>query len=129
MAAAEWVCAQGSESNNVCCSVAMSSFVVPSEVVGAESESCSGITSGFMPVPSADPARSTLSHLAHAGGAAPTAPSCRVLGRDSDQVSGLCPEHLAVVAAGWVCPQRGEINNMWCLVAVHSFFFFFFANP
>ena len=40
---------------------------------------------GGLPLTPADHARSTLSHLAQAGGAAPAAPSCRILGRDSDQ--------------------------------------------
>ena len=43
---------------------------------------------GSLSLPPADHARRTLSHLAHSGGAAPAAPSCRVLGRDSDQGSG-----------------------------------------
>ena len=79
---------------------------------------------GLLPPP-VDHARSTLSHLAHAGGAAPDAPSCRDLGSDSDQVYGHCLEHLAVEAAGWVCSQRSESNSVWCLVALPSFFLFF----
>ena len=78
---------------------------------------------GGLPLPPADHVRSTLSHLAHRGGAAPAAPSCRILGRVSDQVSVWCPEHLAVAAAGRLCSQRSENNNMWCLVAVSSFSF------
>ena len=68
---------------------------------------------GGLPLPPACHTRSTLSHLAHAGGAAPVAPSCRVLGRDSDQVSGCHPEHLAVAATGWVCSQGNERNSIW----------------
>ena len=75
-----------------------------------------------LPPPPADHTRRTLFHLAHAGGAAPAAPSCRVLGRDSDQVSGCYPECLAVAAAGQVCSQGSENNSIWCLVAVPSFF-------
>ena len=35
--------------------------------------------------------------------------------------------YLAVAAAGLVYSQGNESNNIWCLVAVPSFFFF--ANP
>ena len=83
---------------------------------------------GSLSLPPADHARSTLSHLAHAGGAAPVAPSCRVLGRDSDQVSGGHPERLALAVAGWVCSQVSESNSVWCLVAMPSFFLFL-ATP
>ena len=75
-----------------------------------------------LPLPPVDYARSTLSHFAHAGGVVPAASSCSVLGRNSDQVSGQCPEHLAVAAAGWVCSQGGKSNNLWCVVTVPSFF-------
>ena len=75
-------------------------------------------------LPPEDHARSALSHLAHAGGAAPVVPSCKVLGRDSDQVSVGHPEGLAVAAAGWVCSQGSESNSIWCLVAMPSFFSF-----
>ena len=78
---------------------------------------------GSLPPPPVDPARSTLSHLAHAGGAASAAPSFRVLGRDSDQVSGHCPDCLAVAPAGCVCSQGSKSNSVWCLVAVPSFSF------
>lgn len=135
VAAAGQVCSQRSKSNSRWCSITMSSMV-PSEVVGAESGSCSGIpgsggprlpleseiTVVVCPLPPADHARSILSSLAHAESAVSTAPSCRVLGRDSDQVPGCCPEHLAVAAAGPVCSQGDESNNVWCLVAVPSFF-------
>ena len=79
-------------------------------------DNCSGL-----PMPPVEHARNTMSCLAHAGGAAQFAPSCRVLGRDSDQAFGHCLEHLAVAAAGWVCSQGSESNNGWCLVAVSSF--------
>ena len=65
-----------------------------------------------------------ISGLAHIGAAAPAAPSCRVLGKDSGQASEHCPEDLAVAAAGRVSSQGGESNDVWCLVAVSSFFFF-----
>ena len=109
------------------CSVAMSSFVLPSEVVGAASGSCSGIPSGGelcppleseitgdFPPPLADHARSTPSHLAHAGSAVLAAPS-RVLGRDSDQVPGCYPECLAVAASGWVYSRgvRAIMCDAW----------------
>ena len=42
---------QASESNNRWCSITMSTSVVPSEVVGASSGSCSGIPSGGGPCP------------------------------------------------------------------------------
>ena len=77
---------------------------------------------GSLPLPPADHARSTLFCLAHKGGAAPAASSCRVLGRDNDQASGRCSEHLEVAAAGWRCSQGCESNNVWCSVAVPSFF-------
>ena len=86
----------------------------------------SGIT-GVLPLLPADYARSTLSYLAHTGGAAPVAPSCRVLERDSNQVSGGHPERLSVAAAAWVCSWGSESNSVWCLVAVPSFFLF--SNP
>ena len=86
------------------------------EVIGAASGACSGTPSGSgpcpplesvitggLPLPPVDHARSTLSHLALTGHAAPAAPSCRFLGRDSDQAFGHFPEYLAVAAAGWVC--------------------------
>ena len=118
----------------------MSFSVVPCEVVGAASDFWSCILSGsgqhtlleseitvvVCPLPPADHARSTLSHLSHTGCAAPAAPSCRVLGRDSDQVSGHQPEHLAVASARQVCSQGSKRNSVWCLVAVPSFFFFIF---
>ena len=81
-----------------------------------------------LPLPPADHARSTLSHLAHEGGAAPVAPSCRVLGRDSDQVSGCHPEHLAVAVVGWVRSPGRESHSICCLVAMPSFFLFL-ATP
>ena len=74
-----------------------------------------------LPLPTADNARSTPSHINHARGAVPAAPSCRILGRDSDQASLSCPEHLAVAAAGWVCSQGDESSKEWCLVTVPSF--------
>ena len=82
-----------------------------------------GITDNYggLPLLPADHTRSTLSHLAHAGGVAPVAPTCRVLGRYSDQMSGGHPEHLAVAVAGWVCSQGSENNSVWCLVAMLSF--------
>ena len=137
------MCSQGSESNNRWYSITMSSSVVPSEVVGVEGGSYSGISSSSGPFPPLESeitavicpchlrnhSRSTLSCLAHAGGAALAAPSCRVLGRDSDKASGCCPECLAMTAAGWVCSQGGESRNVWCLVAVPSFFFFPLPTP
>ena len=51
VAAAVWVCSQGNESNNRWCSITMSFSVVPSEVVGAASDFCSGIPSGSRPRP------------------------------------------------------------------------------
>ena len=96
------------------------------EVTGATSGSCSRTPSGgrpcpclelevtavFCPCPPEDHALSTPSHLAHTGGAASASPSCRVLGKDSDLVSELCPERSAVAAAGQVCSQEGESNNV-----------------
>ena len=76
---------------------------------------------GGLPLPPVEHVRSTLSCLALTGGTAKAAPSCRFLGRDSDQESGDFPEHLAVAAAGWVCSQGSESNNGWCFVAVPSF--------
>ena len=139
MAAAGWVCSQRSESNNRWCSVAMSSFLMPSAVVGAAGGSCSGIFGGSGPRPRsgvrgdchslpllhADHTRNTLSYLAHAGGTEPAAPSCRILGRDSDQVSGHCPERLAVAAAGLMCSQsRATTCGAWLHCPLC-----FFANP
>ena len=136
-AAAGWVCSQGCESTNRWHSIAMSFSVVPSEVVGSASDFCSGIPSDSGPCPTlesritewfdplhADHTRSTLSHLAHAGGAAPAVPSCGVPGKDSDHVSSCGPESLTVAAAGRVCSQWHESNSVWCLVAVPSFLLF-----
>ena len=80
---------------------------------------------GGLPPPPADHARSTLSRLAHAGGAVLATSSCRVLGRDSDQASGHCPEFWAVADAGQVCSQGSESNDMWCLFEV----LFFLLTP
>ena len=116
VAAAEWVYSQQRKSNNSWCSITMFSFLVPCEVVGAASSSCSGIPSGgrtlppleseitvmVLPLTPLDHPMSTPSHLAYIGGAAPAASSFRVLGRDSDQPSGHFPECLAVAASGQV---------------------------
>ena len=67
---------------------------------------------GGLPPPHADHTRSTLFCLSPTGGAAPAAPSCRVLGRDSDQVSGCCLEYLAVATAEQVCAQGRESNSV-----------------
>ena len=75
---------------------------------------------GDMPLPPVDLARSTLSGLAPTGGVAPVAPGYRFLGRDNDQASGCCPEHLAMAIAGWVCSQGSESNNRWCSIAMSS---------
>ena len=129
------MCSQGSKSNHRCYSITMSFSVVPSEVVGAARDFCSDIPGGGGPCPPlesgitaevcsplpADHSR-TLSHLAHAGGAVPAAPSCRVLGRNSDQVSGCHPQHLAVAAAGWVCSQGSRSNRVWCYFSALFFF-------
>ena len=73
---------------------------------------------GGLPPPPVDHARSTLSCLAPMGVAAQTAPSCKFLGRDSDQASGHCPECLVVAAAGQVCSQGSQSNNRWCCVTM-----------
>ena len=78
-------------------------------------DNCSGL-----PLPFEDHTRSTSSHLAPTGGDAQAAPSCRFLGRDSDQVSGHCPACLAVAAAGWMCSQGSESNNRWCSITASS---------
>ena len=75
---------------------------------------------GGLPPPPVDHARSTLSCLAPRGATASASPSCRVLGRDSDQASGHCPEHLAVATAAQVYSQGSESNNRWCCVTVFS---------
>ena len=51
VAAAERMYSQGSESNSSWCSDTMSSFMVPTEVVGAASVSCSGIPHVSGPCP------------------------------------------------------------------------------
>ena len=106
------------------------------EVLGAASGACSRTSSGSGPgppleseitgfaLPPVDHARSSSSCLVPIGGAAPVALSCRLLRRDSDQAFGPCTKHLAVAAAGRVYSHGGESNNVWCLVAVPSFFFF-----
>ena len=53
--------------------------------------------------------------------------SCRFFGRDSDQLSGCCPECLAVAPVRWVFSKGSKSNSIWCFVAVPSFFHF--ANP
>ena len=67
------------------------------------------------------PCKKHPSRLAHKGGAAPAAPSCRVLGKDSDQTSGNHLECLAAADASQVCSQDSESNTIWCLVAVPFF--------
>ena len=108
VAAAWWMCSQGSENNNKWCSVAMSFSVVPSEVglqVNSVQVSLVAVGHAHLWNPATcRPARSSLSHLAHAGGAVPAAPSCRVLGRAA--------EHLAVAVGGCVCFQGGRSNNI-----------------
>ena len=42
-------------------------------------------------------------------------------------MSESCSKCLAVAAAGQVCSQGSESNNVWCLVAVFFFFCFFFV--
>ena len=76
---------------------------------------------GGLPLPPIDHARSTPSCLVNAEVASQRAPSCRVLGRDSDQACGHCLEHLAVAGAGQVCSQGSENNSRWFSVAVTSF--------
>ena len=76
--------------------------------------------SGGLPPSPADHERSTLSHLAHTEGAEPAFPSCRFLGKNSDQASGHCPEHLLVAADRWVCSQGSKRNNRWCFIAMSS---------
>ena len=104
------------------------------EVLGAASGACSRTSSGSGPgppleseitgfaLPPVDHARSSSSCLVPIGGAAPVALSCRLLRRDSDQAFGPYTKHLAVAAAGRVYSHGGESNNVWCLVAVPSFF-------
>ena len=71
--------------------------LLSSEVTGATSATCSQTPSGGGPHPAlgseiTDQARSSLFCLAHTGGITQAAPSCSVLGRDSDQ---------AFVVAAW----------------------------
>ena len=73
------------------------------------------VNGGGLPLPSVDYARSTSSCFAPTRVTAPTAASCRFLGRDSDQVL------LAVAATERVCSQGVESNNVWCLVAMPFF--------
>ena len=99
------------------------------EVSGAASGVCSQTSSDGEPLPHLEPeitvvvcpdhARSTSSCLAPTGGAAQAAPSCRFLGRDSDQASGHCPECVAVVAEGQVCSQGSE-SNRWFSITMSS---------
>ena len=131
--AADQVCSQESESNNRWCSVTVPSCVLASEVTGATTSACSGtpngsgprplleseITGSDLPPPPVDHARSTPC-LAHIRGAAQATLSCRVLGNDSDQASGHCPECLAVAIAEQVCSQGCESKNRWCSVAMLS---------
>ena len=79
-------------------------------------------SNSLTPIP-VDHAKSNLSYLAHAGVDAQAASSFRVLGRDTDQMSVCCPEHLTVseAAAGWVCSHGSESNNSQCSVAMPSF--------
>ena len=108
----------------------MSFSVVPSEVVGAAGDYCSGIPCCGRPLPPLESVitlvvchtGSPLPHLDHTRGAAPAAPSFMVLGKGSDQVSGCQPELLAVAGAGPVCSQGSENNSVWCLVGTLSHF-------
>ena len=60
---------------------------------------------GGLPPPPVEHARSTQSFLAPIGIAAKAALSCRVLGKNRDQASGHCMEHLSVLAARQVYPR------------------------
>ena len=120
----------------------MSFSMLPSEVSGAASDFCSGISSGGGPCPPLesqitvavgtlspeDHTRSTLSHLAHAGSAASAAPSCRVLGRDNEKVPGCCSEHWQWQLQGRCIPRgvRATAYGTWLQCPL---FFFFLANP
>ena len=108
-------------------------WVLP-EITGAASGACSQTPSGggscppleseisavVCPTLPVDHSRSTPAYLAHVEGAAQALPSCRALGRDSDQACGFF-RHLAVATAGCVCSQGSESNNGWYSVAVSSF--------
>ena len=98
MAVAGHVNSQVSESSNRWCLVAVPSYVVPSEVIGTESGAYSWTPCGGGPHPPPESKISAVVFLAtcrphkkhpiqliHARGAAQAAPSCRLLGRDSDQ--------------------------------------------
>ena len=78
-----------------------------------------GICGAFLP-PTLDLARGTSSSLAPTGGDAQAAPSCRFLGRDSDQASGHYPELLTMAAAVPVCSQQSKNNNRWCSDSMSS---------
>ena len=79
---------------------------------------------GDLPLLSVDNARSTLSCLDPTGCAAPAAPKSRSLGRDSNQASGHCSEHLAVrQKLGGCAPKEARATTagvpsqclpLWC---------------
>ena len=122
VAAAGCVSSQGCENINSLCLIAVSS----SEMIGMSGGACSGIPSGSGPWPSSfsgncvglhpppvDHAWGDLSVLAHIGGAAQAAPSCRILGSARDLAYGYCPEHSVVAAAGPVCSQGCKRTKSW----------------
>ena len=83
---------------------------------------------GGLPLPPEDHARSNLSHLVHAGGTAPAASSCRILGRDSDQCLGTAQSFWQWQLQGGHVPRgvRVAAYGAWLQFPL---FFFFFAKP
>ena len=75
---------------------------------------CAHILScGGLPLPPVDPARSTLYNFIHTRGAAQSAPHCPILGSNSDQACGHCPEHWQWQQQGGYAARRVRAGGIW----------------
>ena len=140
-AAAGQVCSQGSKGNSRWCSVTVSFSVVPSEVVGAASDFCSGISTGsgsHPPLESEITAVISPCHLQTTGEApCPTEPTQEVLYQLLLVVrswEGTVTKCLGAAQSVWQwrlqggCVPRGvraTAYGAWLQCPL----FFFFANP
>lgn len=85
-----------------------------------------GNCGGFPPL-HADHPTGTLSHLVHAGGAAPAALSCRSWEGTVTKCLGATQSIWQWKLQGRCVPYRSENNSILCLVSMPSLFFF--TNP
>ena len=141
VSAAGWVCSLGIESNHRWHSIAMSFSVVSSEVFGAASYFCSGISTGGGPCPPLG-SEITVAVCPHhlqtmQESPCPTYPIQEVLHQLLLVVGsweGTVTKCLGTAQSIWVwrlqgrCSHGSESNSVWCFVAVPSFFSFL-PNP